>query len=204
MVELFVDKLLQLVDTYHVAWDTLQPGQTLWPAVAIDEYPGYRKPIYATRQVPVVLTLVNHDDIADLRKGVTWTDILQRTMVRAAHDAYAQGGLLTTSDLSVLFHRGHSRIAALIRQYETETGQVVPRRGNLHDIGRTTTHKRIICRKAYLDGKTTPVIARETYHSPEAVDHDLLDFARVYFATVQRDMSLEETMFATRAAALPG
>jgi hypothetical protein len=65
-------------------------------------------------------------------------------------------------------------------------------------MGRTTvTHKRIICRKAYLEGKPTPVIARETDHSPEAADSYILDFARVYFATtVQRGMSIDETVFA--------
>jgi len=111
-------------------------------------------------------------------------------------EAHAQGGLLTTSDLSVLFYHSHSRVAELIRQYETQTGEVVPRRGNLHDMGRTVTHKRIICRKAYLEGKTTDVIARETNHSPEAVDNYLLDFARVYYATILKGMSVEETTFA--------
>jgi len=196
VIELFVDKLLQLVDRYHIERDKLQPGQTIWPAVAIDEAPGYRKPIYATRQVPVVLTLVNQEDIAAMRQGRPWTEILQGELVRAMKEAHAQGGLLTSSDLSVLFHHGHSRVAELIRQYETQTGEVVPRRGNLHDMGRTVTHKRIICRKAFLEGKTTDVIARETSHSPEAVDNYLLDFARIYYATVLKGMSVEETTFA--------
>jgi len=196
LIEMFVDKLLQLVDRYHIERDKLQPGQTIWPAVAIDEAPGYRKPIYATRQVPVVITLVNQEDIAAMRQGLPWTEILQGELVRAMKEAHAQGGLLTSSDLSVLFHHGHSRVAELIRQYETQTGEVVPRRGNLHDMGRTVTHKRIICRKAFLEGKTTDVIARETSHSPEAVDNYLLDFARVYYATVLKGMSVEEATFA--------
>ena len=196
VIEMFVDKLLQLVDRYHIERDKLQPGQTIWPAVAIDEAPGYRKPIYATRQVPVVITLGNQEDIAAMRQGLPWTEILQGELVRAMKEAHAQGGLLTSSDLSVLFHHSHSRVAELIRQYESQTGEVVPRRGNLHDMGRTVTHKRIICRKAYLEGKTTDVIARETSHSPEAVDNYLLDFARVYYATVLKGMSVEETTFA--------
>ena len=196
VIEMFVDKRLHLVDRYHIERDKLQPGQTLWLAVASDEAPGYRKAIYATRQVPVVLTLVNQEDIAALREGLPWTDLLQHCLVRAMKDAYAQGGLLTTSDLSVLFHRSHSWVAELIRQHETRTGEVVPRRGNLHDMGRTLTHKRIICRKAYLEGKTTDLIARETDHSPEAVDNYLLDFARVYYATVLKGMSVEEATFA--------
>ncbi len=157
-----------------------------------------RKPTYATRQVPVVVTLANQDDIACLRQGREATEILKRALVRAAYDAYAQGGVLTTADLAVLFHRGHSRIAELIRCYELETGEIVPRRGNVHDRGRTTTHKRIICHKAFVEGKPAHVIAQETCHSPEAVDHYLLDFARVHFATVQRGMSVEETVFATQ------
>jgi len=164
IIEMFVDKLLQLVERYHIERDKLQPGQTLWPAVALDEAPGYRKPIYATRQVPVVLTLANQDDIAAMRQGRAWTEILQGELVRAMKEAHAQGGLLTTSDL--------------------------------HDMGRTVTHKRIICRKAFLEGKTTNVIARETDHSPEAVDNYLLDFARVYYATVLKGMSIEEATFA--------
>jgi hypothetical protein len=196
VIEMFVDKLLHLVERYHIERDKLQPGQTLWPAVALDEAPGYRKAIYATRQVPVVLTLVNQQDIAAMRRGLPWTEILQGELVRAMKEAHAQGGLLTTSDLSVLFHHSHSRVAELIRQYETQTGEVVPRRGTLHDMGRTVTHKRIICHKAFLEGKTTDVIAHETNHSPEAVDNYLLDFARVYYATVLKGMSVEETTFA--------
>jgi hypothetical protein len=196
VITLFVDKLLQWVDKYYIAPDQLKPGQTLWPAIALDEHPGYHKPTYAMRQVPVVLTLVNQDDIADLRQDADWSAILERAIVRAANDAYAQGGVLSTGDLSVLFHRSHSRIAEVIRDYETRTGQIVPRRGNIHDLGRTVTHKRIICRKAYLEGKPTHVIARETCHSPEAVDHYILDLARVYFATVQCGMTIDETVFA--------
>jgi hypothetical protein len=87
-------------------------------------------------------------------------------------------------------------VATLIREYEQETESVVPRRGNIHDMGRTITHKRTICRLAYLQGKLTPQIARQTFHSPEAVDRYILDFARVYFAIIQRGMTAEETAFA--------
>lgn len=196
VVELFVDKVLELVEAYRVAADCLKPGQTVWLAVAVDERPGYRKPMTHTRQVPVVLTVVDQDDIAKLRAGVKWTEVLKRALVRAAHEAYGQGGAITCTDLSVLFHHSSNRIAELIREYEIETGEVVPRRGNLHDIGRTITHRRIICRKAYLEGKPTHLIAQETCHCPEAVDHYVLDLARVYFATVKRGMTPQETAFA--------
>lgn len=196
VIELFVDKLLELVDSYRIARDRLKPGQTLWQAVAVDEWPGYRKPMTCTRQVPVVITVTNQDDIADLRDNVKFPDILTRALVRCANEAYAQGGVLTVTDLSVLFHRSVSHLAQLICAYESETGEVVPRRGNIHDIGRTVTHKRIICRKAYLEGKLTPTIARETFHSPEAVDQYILNLGRVYFATVKQGMTPQQAAFA--------
>ena len=196
VIELFVDKLLELVDDYRVARDRLKPGQTVWQAVAVDERPGYRKPMTRTRQTPVVITVANQDDIADLRNNVRLPEVLTRALVRCAKEAYAQGGVLTTTDLSVLFHRNVSYLAQLICAYEAETGEVVPRRGNIHDIGRTVTHKHITCRKSYVEGKLTPTIARETFHSPEAVDRYILDLARVYFATVKQGMSPEEVAFA--------
>jgi len=198
VIELFVDKLLELVDNYRILRERLKPGQTVWLAVAVDERPGYRKPMTRTRQVPVVLTVANQEDIAALRANVRRGEILKRALVRVANEAYAQGGVITCTDLSVLFHHGHSRVAELIREYEAETEMIVPRRGNLHDMGRTVTHKRIICRKAYLEGKPTHVIARETSHSPEAVDHYTVNLARVYFAVVQRGMTPEEAAFATQ------
>jgi hypothetical protein len=196
VIELFVDKLLELVDTYRMARERLKPGQTVWQAVAVDEQPGYRKPMTETRQVPVVITIADQEEVEDLRSRVKRREILQRGLVRAANDAYAQGGVLTVTDLALLFNHSTSWISKLIRDYEAETGEVVPRRGNIHDMGRTVTHKWIICRKAYLEGKLTPTIARETFHSPEAVDNYILGLARVHFATVRQGMTPQEAAFA--------
>jgi hypothetical protein len=194
----FVDKLLEIVDSYRFYRGKLKPGQMLWPAVAVDERPIYRKPMWRTRQVPVIVTIVDQDDIDGLRKDVDRYQLMKQAIVRAANDAYAQNGVLTCTDLGLMFNRSPTRIATAIREHEEETGEIVPRRGNVHDMGRTVSHKRIICRKAYLEGKFTPVIAHETHHSPEAVDHYILDFARIYFATVQRGMTVDETVFATQ------
>lgn len=198
VVWMLVDKVLEIVDSYRFFRGVLKPGQVVWPAVAVDERPVYRKPMYRTRQVPVIVTIVNQDDIVDLRSDAERYQVLKHAIVRAAFDAYTQGGVLTCTDLGLLFNRSHNRVAAIIREYEAETQEIVPRRGNVHDMGRTVSHKRIICRKAYLEAKLTPIIARETCHSPEAVDHYILDFARVYFATIQRGMTIDETVFATQ------
>ncbi len=196
VVELFVDELLRRIDACYPPGERLHPGQTIWQAVAVDERPGDRKAMSETRLVPVVITLVNQDDITDLCDDRSHVELLKRTLVRAANDAYAQGGVLSCADLSVLFQHARRHVARLIQEYEQETGQVVPRRGNIHDMGPTVSHKAIICRKAYKEGKPTHVIARETFHSPAAVDRYILDFARVHFATVQRGMTAEQAAFA--------
>jgi hypothetical protein len=191
----FVAKLMALLDEHYLLLDRIQPGQTVWMAVAVDETPGYGKLMSNTRQVPVVLTLVNQADITALKEGIGQRQVLRQAIARVAREAYVQGGVLTQVDLGLLFARSRSVISCLISQYEKETQQVVPRRGTVHDMGRAPTHKRIICYKAFVEGKPTHTIARETCHTPFAVDHYLLDFARVYFAVHQRGFSPEEAAF---------
>ena len=53
-----VDKLLEIVDSYRFFHGKLKPGQVVWPAVAVDERPVYRKPMWRTRQVPVIVVTV--------------------------------------------------------------------------------------------------------------------------------------------------
>jgi hypothetical protein len=195
VVEHFVDKLMALLDEHYLLRDRIQPGQTVWMAVAVDETPGYGKLMSNTRQVPVVLTLVNQEDIAALRKGHGRQKVLRQAIARVAREAYAQGGVLTQVDLGLLFARGRTAISYLITQHEKETKQVVPRRGTVHDMGRAPTHKRIICYKAFVEGKPTHVIAHEACHTPFAVDHYLLDFSRVFFAVHRRGLSAEEAAF---------
>ncbi len=49
IIDRFVDKLLSFVEAYRLGSDRLRPGQTLWPAVAINARPGKRKPIADAR-----------------------------------------------------------------------------------------------------------------------------------------------------------
>lgn len=194
VVNHFVDKLMALFDTHHLQRERVQPGQIVWMAVAADETAGYRKPMSETRQVPVILTLVDPTDITSFKQGTARHQVLQQAIARVAREAYDQGGVLSITDLCLLLARSRSTISTMIKRYESRTQQVIPRRGNVHDMG-SISHKRIICYKAFVEGKPTHVIARQTYHTPLAVDNYLLDFARVYFAVHQRGLSPQETAF---------
>jgi hypothetical protein len=87
-----------------------------------------------------------------------------------------------------------STIGQMLSAHERETGKVVPRRATLHDVGTSMTHKRIICRKRYLEGKESQQIARETFHSIEAVDRYLGQFDRVRHCR-KHGLSPEQTAY---------
>jgi hypothetical protein len=89
------------------------------------------------------------------------------------HEADKQGGTLAETDLPLILSCSNMTIYKNITEYERENNVVLPRRGTVHDLGRSRTHKRIICKKSLRDKKATPDIARETYHSPNAVDRYL-------------------------------
>lgn len=90
IIELFVDKLLSLVGAYRLERDKLRPGQALWPAVAIEERGGRNKPMSETRQVPVIITVADQAQVAELRQGTRHLEVLKHALVRAARDAFSQ------------------------------------------------------------------------------------------------------------------
>jgi len=67
----------------------------------------------------------------------------------------------------------------LLSNYERQNKTLIPRRGTIHDAGKSLSHKWIICYKRYVEGKSADQIARETYHCLEAVDRYLGQFYRV-------------------------
>ena len=72
-----------------------------------------------------------------------------------------------------------ARVGQLLGEYERQTGQIVPRRATIHDVGPGLSHKGIICHKRYVEGKSPDQVARETFHSLDAVDRYLGQFDRV-------------------------
>jgi len=88
-------------------------------------------------------------------------------------------------DLSELINMNDSWIGRILVRYERQNGTIVPRRATIHDVGTGLSHKWIICRKRYVDGKSPDQVARETYHSLDAVDRYLGQFDRVRHCHLQ-------------------
>ena len=185
IVHLCAELVLEVIDAYHYRADTLHHGQVLWTAVALDSPPGHRKPTTAAHLRPIVLDLVVPDDIEALLERRPAATRLRDRAIRLCQQAHAQQALLSDCDLALLLHMRESYIAQVLTTYERDTQTTVPRRSTLHDVGTGLTHKRIICLKRYREGKESAAIARETYHSLEAVDRYLQAFERVRLCRLQ-------------------
>jgi len=197
VVELLVKELKSIVETYYPPITNLRMGQMLWFAVAKDETVGYGKSMKNLRLRPVVLSAVTYEDIQRRAERDPQKDIRKSRIARILCEADKQGGTLAESDLSLILSCSLTTISKDIIEYEHENDVVLSRRGTVHDLGRSTTHKRVICKKSIQDRKATPDIARETYHSPRAVDRYLGDFERVRFC-LKQGLSVEEAAFATQ------
>jgi hypothetical protein len=173
------DLVLEVVWAHLKPVEHVAPGQVLWLAIDKDSPPRRYRTTEQTRMVSVVLTLSSPEDVeARIAKKKGSERILQKAL-RLSRQAYEQGGLLSNCDLAELLTTSDSQIGSLIAQHERETNETVPRRATLHDVGSALTHKGIICRKRYLEGKESDLIAHETHHSLEAVDNYLGQFDRV-------------------------
>lgn len=180
LLKLCAELIMEVVDTHIVSSERVGHGQILWCAIDAND-PPYRKQTAATtRMKPVILTLHHPEDVENFLKGSRqWAELRLFRMKRLCEEAYTQGGLLSGVDLSLMLNLSDTAIAAQLATWEKETDIVIPRRATVHDMGSGVTHKRIICRKRHLEGKAPNVVARETYHTLESVDHYLGQYDRV-------------------------
>jgi hypothetical protein len=146
--------------------------------------------------VPIVLDLVTPPDI-EVTKTKGMRSLTRRTkIVRLFRQAYEQGAVLSLADVSLMININLITLSRLVRAHERETGEMVPRRGTIHDMGRSVTHKAIICYKRLLEQKPTSQVAQETYHSAEEVEYYVQCLRRVQLCR-DSGLSPEETAQAT-------
>jgi hypothetical protein len=168
----------------------LEPGTILWATTKAGEQTnvgwGKRNEAYGIQMV--LLPLVTKAEIEsrmvpgpgrdprDNRRKEFRRDTA--TLVRLVKSAAEQGGLLSGAELSVLMNRSLMKVHDYIRTYEQETGDPLPMKGYVLDMGSSPTHKGIICRK-FEEGMSPPDIARATGHTLGAVDNYLGAYDRI-------------------------
>lgn len=176
--EMFASDLVEVVrKSYREPWK-LEVGQILWYGVKVSEKPNYGKNSKNTPLTPIVLTLISKEDLEMKKAAYSDREIMETKIVRIFKEAYEQGALLTHSDIAYLLHVSTGTVSKQTKAYMERTGEVLPTRGIIQDIGRAITHKRIIL-KLYRKGYQTPDIARMTNHTEEACDRYIKAYKKV-------------------------
>jgi hypothetical protein len=196
ITRLFADQIDELYDRFHPPVSRFKVGQVLWAAVAVDERPARNKRIEDTRLVPVILDLVTAQDIHETAAKGRRPEIRLKKSIRLCRQAYEQKAVLNLADVSLLLNVHMSTISDDIQKHERETGETVPRRGTVHDLGPSITHKAIICYKRLVEQKPTSQVAEETYHSCGEVEYYVQSFRRIQMCR-DSGMSKEDIARAT-------
>lgn len=186
-----------VIREHFPALERLAMGQIVWSAVAVEETGAYGKTIEQTRIRPVVLSLFQADDLEDYLRGRSQKQVRQKVAVRLFHQAYDQGGVLTRADVAAILGLDPSTITHYVQDHEKSTQSCVPRRGTVHDIGPSLTHKSQICSRVILQGQSIEETARATHHSPEAVTRYVRDYRRILHC-LKSGLSIRQTAYVTR------
>jgi len=173
--ENIADALIDLFNSLCPESSRLEPGQIVWNALDKRTRADSQK----RRYKPVILSLVTDDEVSLFEKGNPVSTIRKNVMARMIREAYQQGAVLSTRDLSLLLVSSSAYLSQQRIEYEKDNKTILPHTGVIHDMGTTLTHKRLIIYKHIVEKKDPSVVARETNHSQKAVDKYIKDFHRV-------------------------
>ena len=168
IAEFITQDLMSLIHQVSQPYERLQPGQMVWLGVPVDlprEYHGKRLGDLPLQ--PIVLSILTEQDVAELQQADTPQARLAlrcRRTARLFQEAAAQGATLPYADVAALYGMDLQPVANDVRRWEKQTGELLPHRGRIHEIGPTTTHKAQIV-ESILQGKQIPVAARLHQHN---------------------------------------
>ncbi len=196
IIDLMTDKIRQLIDSYYPKTERLAMGQMLWFAIDENETAGYGKAMHKTKIKPVILTVVHPADISARKKSASTVLLKETIMARLFREAKEQGAVLAESDLSLILNVSLSTVSKHIINYEKQFNVSLPRRGTIHDLGRSLSHKKQICKKRNIDRKTIRQISLETNHTPAAVTRYTTDLERVQYC-LNKKLKIKDISFVT-------
>ena len=162
-----------------------------------DEKSSYGKRMSQTQLTSVVLDLVPATEATERKDGKKLRAIKKEAVARVFTQAYEQGGCLTNVEAALLLKISPSTVSTYTREWEHENQTLLPRRGTIHDMGPTLTHKKEIIERLFLQGKSVEQVMRETYHSAEAITRYIVAFKQVLLCH-RKGLCTEEIAFSVK------
>ena len=186
IAEFITDDLMGLIHQVSQPYERLQPGQMVWLGVPTDlprEYHGKRLGDLPLQ--PIVLSVLTEADVQELQAADAPTKRLAlrcRRTARLFQEAATQGATLPYADVAALYGLDLWAINHDVQTWEKQTGEHLPHRGRVHEIGPTTTHKAQIV-ESLLQGKQIPEAARLHNHNIHNVERYYRGYNAVETAT---------------------
>jgi hypothetical protein len=169
VLDLLADEIKTITDECYVPLENVALGQIKVLVPHVDDKPSWGQTIENTVLVAVVLTLITDEDRESYKNSEKSSAIIQRKIARIAKEAISQKGVLTTLIVAELLGIKQSSVTRHVAEYYKTEQKIIPLRGIIHDIGRTTTHKRWIL-NLYLNGYTENEIQKITDHKISSID----------------------------------
>ena len=178
IAESLAARIMELFNEYAPDRELVKPFQLLW--MAVDQYdpPAQGKTIAETTCKTVVIDLWTDEELQELANGRKKSTLMPQRVARITKQALHQEGVFTQTDVALIMGVSVATVRKAIDQWQQETGEILPLRGTVHDMGMTFSHKRQIV-QLHLQGHLTSEIARVTHHDPVNVDRYIQDFERV-------------------------
>lgn len=195
--QVLVQSLVEMVARFFPETSHLKPGQITWTTIHKDTRSSYGRKISESPLTNVVLDLVLPGDVKDRAEGKKLREIKRDAAARLFQQSFAQNGCMTLAEVAILLKISAQSVSNYAREWEQLHGKVLPRRGTIHDMGPTLTHKKQIVRKLFLEGKSVEQVQRETDHSPEAIHRYIQAFKQVLLCKRKR-LNPTETAFAVK------
>jgi len=187
VLQLIADEIVNLHTEFYPDIEKQSFGHITWRTTSADS----KKPSYGTRVEDyevktVVLPLITEEDIEmRIRSYYGKIDNYERkdardirVMSRLIKSAYAQGGLLSGAELSVLLNRSLGTIGRYIRKYHQTHNDILPTKGIILDQGSKPTHKASIIH-LYEQGYPEVDVARMTSHTIESTSRYIKSYKNI-------------------------
>jgi hypothetical protein len=187
VLQLIAEEIVNLHKEFYPEIEKQSFGHVVWRTTSANS----KKPSYGTKVEDyevktVILPLIAEEDI-EIRLRSYYGKLENyekkdardiRVMARLIKSAYAQGGLLSGAELSVLLNRSLGAIGKYIKKYHETHDDILPTKGIILDQGSRPTHKASII-NLYEQGYPEVDVARMTSHTIESTSRYIKSYKNI-------------------------